>query len=69
MIMLLERLLTREAIIATAVAGGVLVTAASFRAVREKLGDGAILKLSRTGYALTGVSMLLMIAAGFVSGR
>ncbi len=69
MIMLLERILTREAIIATAVAGAILATAAGFRAVRERLGDGASLALSRTGYALTGVSMLLMIAAGFLSGR
>jgi len=58
-------LLTREAIITAAICGALLSAAGSFRAGRT--GPGGV--LVKTGYALTGVSMLLMIITGFVSGR
>lgn len=62
-------LTARETIIAVAIAGAALATAASFRGVRAKVGAGTSAMLVKTGYALTGVSMLLMIVAGFLSGR
>ena len=66
---LLTFLLQREVIIATAITGAALATAASFSAVRVRTGPVTASALVRTGYALTGVSMLLMIVAGFMSGR
>lgn len=62
-------LLEREAIIAAAILGALLVTAASLRGVRERAGPVTASRLVKAGYALTGVSMLLMIVAGFLSGR
>lgn len=62
-------LTARETIVAVAICGAALATAASFRAVRARVGAGASSALVKTGYALTGVSMLLMIVAGFLSGR
>ena len=66
---ILAVLIARETIIAVAIVGAALATAASFRGVRARVGDGASSALVITGYALTGVSMLLMIVAGFLSGR
>lgn len=66
---ILSILLARETIVAAAIAGAVLATAASFGAVRRRVGAGASSTLVKTGYALTGVSMLLLIVAGFLSGR
>lgn len=62
-------LTARETIIATAIVGAVLATAPSLRPVRARVGAGASVTLTLTGYALTGASMLLMIVAGFMSGR
>ena len=62
-------LTARETIIATAIVGAVLATAPSLRPVRARVGAGASVALVWTGYALTGASMLLMIVAGFLSGR
>ncbi|MFJ5486260.1 hypothetical protein ACIKTA_00810 [Hansschlegelia beijingensis] len=58
-------LFSREAIIAVAICGALLCVVGSFRAGR----NGPAGVLVKTGYALTGVSMLLMIVAGFMSGR
>ncbi|RXF75551.1 hypothetical protein [Hansschlegelia zhihuaiae] len=66
---LLGVLIARETIIATAVVGAALATAASLRSVRARAGPAAAGALVKAGYALTGVSMLLMIVAGFLSGR
>lgn len=62
-------LLEREAIIATALLGALLATAASLPIARSRLGVASSGRVAVAGYALTGVSMLLMIAAGFLSGR
>jgi len=62
-------LLSREAIIVSAILGAALVTLAGIRAVRDRLGDGASSGLVKAGYALTGLSIALMITAGFLSGR
>lgn len=62
-------LFEREAIVAAAILGALLATVASFSAVRARTGPAAASVLVKAGYALTGVSMLLMIVAGFLSGR
>lgn len=62
-------LTARETIVATAIVGAGLATAASFRAVRARTGPAAASVLVKAGYGLTGLSMVLMIAAGFLSGR
>ena len=62
-------LLARETIIAVAIIGAGLAAAASFRGVRGRVGPDASAVIVKAGYALTGVSMLLMIVAGFLSGR
>jgi hypothetical protein len=62
-------LIARETIVATALLGAALAVAASLRAVRARTGPATAAVLVKAGYGLTGVSMLLMIVAGFLSGR
>jgi hypothetical protein len=62
-------LLQREAIIATAIVGAVLATLGSLRTERGRIGPVRSSALVKAGYGITAVSMLLMIVAGFLSGR
>ena len=62
-------LLEREAIVATALGGAALSVAGSLRVGRHMMGPSAAANLVRAGYGLTGLSMLLLIVAGFLSGR
>lgn len=67
--MTLAALLSREAIVVTAIAGAALATLTGLGPVRARIGDRASSGLVAVGYALTGVSIALMITAGFLSGR
>jgi hypothetical protein len=60
-------LLNREVVIALAVLGALMVTAASLLAGR--LGPRRTLWLSRSGYAVTGVSVLIFIIVGLMGPR
>lgn len=62
-------LLEREAIVVTAVCGALLATAGSLRWSQDLIGPAAAGGLVKLGYAATGLSILLLIVAGFVSGR
>jgi len=58
-------LLTREAVIALAVLGGIASTAASILQVRGHIDAARARQLNLAGYALMGVSMALFIVIGF----
>ena len=60
----MEVLLERGVVIALAVAGAILSTAASLLQARGKLGASGARRLNYAGYAFMGVSMLLFVLAG-----
>ena len=62
-------LLERQTIVGTAIVGALLAVAGGLRWSRDAVGPGAATGLVRLGYAATGLSIVLMIVAGFVSGR
>ena len=63
----MDWLLTREAVIALAVLGGVFSVAASVLQVRGTIGAPRARQLNVAGYACMGVSMLLFIIVGYRS--
>jgi hypothetical protein len=65
----IDLLVTRETIVATAIAGALLATAGSLRTAHGRIGPIPSTALTKAGYALTGASVLLLIVAGFLSGR
>lgn len=60
----MEFLLQRGVVIALALAGAVLSTAASLLQSRGRLGERGARKLNYAGYAFMGLSMALFVAAG-----
>ncbi len=61
---MIELLLSRPVIVALALLGAVLSTAASFAQVRRAVTDRTARVLNLAGYAAMGVSILLFIVAG-----
>ena len=61
----MDWLLTREAVIALAVLGAIVSTAASVLQVRGRIGAARARQLNLAGYALMGVSMALFVFIGF----
>jgi hypothetical protein len=60
----MEALLDRGVVIALAVAGAVLSTAASLLRAGGRLGERPARNLNYAGYAFMGVSMALFVLAG-----
>jgi hypothetical protein len=66
----MDALLDRGVVIALAVAGAVLSTAASLLRVRGRLGEAGARNLNCAGYACMGASMALFVLAGLTgAGR
>jgi len=61
----MDFLVQRGVVIALAVAGAVLSTAASALRARGRLGERGARGLNYAGYAFMGISMVLFILAGF----
>jgi hypothetical protein len=61
----MDFLLQRGVVIALAVAGAVLSTAASLLRARGRLGEAGARRLNYAGYAFMGLSIALFVAAGF----
>jgi high-affinity Fe2+/Pb2+ permease len=60
----MEALVDRRVVIALAIAGAVLSTAASMLQVRGRLGERGARNLNYAGYALMFASMVLFMLAG-----
>ena len=65
----MELLLQRGVVIALAVAGAVLSTAASVLRARGRLGERGARGLNYAGYACMGLSIALFVLAGFRGPR
>ena len=63
---MLDPLLTRPVVVALAVLGAVLSTAASILQVRRLISERAARLINYAGYAAMGVSMLLFALAGLL---
>jgi hypothetical protein len=61
----MDVLASRPVVIALAIAGAVLSTAASVLRARNRLGERGARNLNYAGYALMLASMVLFVAAGF----
>ena len=61
----MDWILTREGVIALAVLGAVLSTAASLLQVRGVIGAPRAKQLNLAGYVAMGISMALFIIVGF----
>jgi uncharacterized protein with PQ loop repeat len=64
---LIELLLSKPLIVALAVLGALLSSAASFAQVRRAVSDKTARAFNLAGYAAMGVSILLFILAGLLS--
>ena len=62
-------LLTRPVVVAFAVLGALLSTAASVLQVRKKLSEQGARRLNYAGYAAMTVSMLLFVLAGLLGAK
>jgi hypothetical protein len=62
----MELLLTKPVVVALAILGALLSTAASFLQVRGYLGEKAGKALNWAGYGVMGASMLLFVLAGLL---
>jgi len=62
----MELLLTRPVVVALAVLGAVLATAASVLQTRGLVGERGARFLNYAGYAFMGASMLLFVLAGLL---
>ena len=62
----MEVLLTKPVVVALAIVGATLATAASFLQRRGKIGERAGRLLNYAGYAVMGASMLLFALAGLL---
>ena len=66
---ILEFLLAREAMIAFAICGAVIATIGSYlQRENSKTNPKTARFVTRTGYAISWVSVAIFIAAGFLSG-
>jgi hypothetical protein len=62
----MELLLSRPVVVALAVLGAVLASAASFLRIRDYVGEKVARALNWAGYAFMGTSMLLFALAGLL---
>jgi hypothetical protein len=66
---MLEALLTRPVVVAFAVLGALLSTAASVLQVKRIIGERGARALNYAGYAAMGISMLLFALAGLLGAK